>query len=261
MASTFASSLRMPGIVRRDLARLFEEEPVGRADDVRLVDDRHLLPPVRLRELEGRAGDPRGSLARVDLAGDGVGVRGQQLERRERGSELREGRGERGRNRRELDARVEILRVLPEDDEVQPFPEVERVSRIRLAGPQADVQVEELSHAHDRRAVGETPALQLRDELRFRGRRRLRRDRAEEGRVDVLQQVDRPGRERVPLAAPELPADVARLVDGVEVDGIEDQARRVHDFPPDAVAGKPRDPVSRHAPLPGKHGASARALS
>src|SRR6202162_4713936 len=237
-------------VVRRDFPRFLEEEPVGRPDNVRLVDDRYFLPSVRLRELEGRACDPRGSLARVDLAGDGEGVRGQRLERRECGGELREDRGELGRNRRELDARIEILRILPEDDEVQPFPVVKRVSRIRLAGPQADVQVEELPHAYDRRAVGETPAFQLRDEVRFRGRRRLRRDRPEESRVDVLQQVDRPGRKRVPLAAPELPADVARLVAGVEVDGIEDQARRVHDFPPDTIAGKPRDPVLRHAPSP-----------
>src|ERR1019366_7455128 len=120
----------------------------------------------------------------------------------------------------ELDAGIEVLRVLPEDDEVQPVLEVERVARIRLAGPQADVQVEELPHPHDRRAIGEAFAFQLGGELRVRGLRRLRGDRAEESRIDVLEQVDRPLRERVPLATPELPANVARQVDGVEADGV-----------------------------------------
>jgi len=45
-------------------------------------------------------------------------------------------------------------------------------------------------------------------------------------------------RKRFGFVAPALPADVARQVGGVEVDGVQDQTRRVQDLPPDAVAGK-----------------------
>ena len=68
-------------------------------------------------------------------------------------------RGQFVRHRAELHARVQILGVLPEDHEVDAFLEVERVPRIRLAGPQAHVQIEELPHPHDGRAVDQALAL------------------------------------------------------------------------------------------------------
>ena len=63
---------RDAGVVLRDLARGFEEEAVGRANDVRLVDDRHLLPARPLREFERGADYPLRALLRVDLARHGI---------------------------------------------------------------------------------------------------------------------------------------------------------------------------------------------
>src|SRR5512136_2534797 len=65
-------------------------------------------------------------------------------------------------------AAVQALGVLAEDDRVDlgllkaiPFAtdEVEGVARERLAGPDADVQVEELAHRHDRAEILESLAL------------------------------------------------------------------------------------------------------
>ena len=65
--------------------------------------------------------------------------------------EVREGLRERcqrrrelGRHRVELDAGVEVLGVLAEDHEVDPLLVVQRIARVGLAGPQADVEVEQL---------------------------------------------------------------------------------------------------------------------
>ena len=82
---------------------------------------------------------------------------------------------------------VQVLRVLAEDDEVDAFLVVQRIARVRLAGAQADVEVEELPHADDRRAVDETLAPQIGHELGLGGLDRLRGDRAEHRGVDALQ--------------------------------------------------------------------------
>ena len=65
---------------------------------------------------------------------------------------------------------------------------------------------------------------------------------------------------RVALPAPELPADVAVDVLGVELDRVEDEPGRLHDVVPDAVPGKPRDAVLAHVEALRAHELPARAL-
>jgi hypothetical protein len=140
----------------------------------------------------------------------------------------------------ELDAGVEILGVLAEHHEVDPFLEVQRVAGIALAGAQADVEVERLPHPHDRRAVDQACAAQRGHQLGLGGLHGLGRDGAEHRGVHLLEHLDGAGRERVALLAPELPADVAMHV------LVEHEAGRLHHFDADPVAGHPADLILRH---------------
>ena len=237
----------MPGIARRDLARLLEEEAVGRAHDVRLVDHRDLLPPVLPGVLERRAHDALAALLRVHLAGDRVGVGGEVLEGRERLAQLRQRGRQLGRHRAELDPGVQVLRVLAEDDEVDPLLEVERVAR-RTPCTAGGRRTGRTSAASARSASGR-PApcpCSCRRQLRLRRLRRLGGDGAEHRRVHLLQQLDRARREGIALPAPELPADVAVRVLRVELQLVQDEPRRVHDVLADAVARQPGDRVLGH---------------
>jgi hypothetical protein len=146
----------------------------------------------------------------------------------------------------ELDARVEIFGVLAEDHQIEAVLEVEGVPLVTAAGAEADVEVEHLPHPDDRRAVDQSLAAQMRIELLLGRLHRLRGDRAEHRRVHAAEKLDRPLREGVPFAAPELPADVSMNVLGVELDPIEDDLRRFQNFLPDAVSGKPCDLVTSH---------------
>jgi hypothetical protein len=108
------------GELVRDVPRGLEEQPVGGTDHVGLVDDRDLPPPEAARELEGGAYDALGPLLRVHLARHGVGVEGNVAERPERPGHVEQHVTQPRRHRRELDAGVQVLRVLAEDDEVDP---------------------------------------------------------------------------------------------------------------------------------------------
>jgi len=60
------------------------------------------------------------------------------------------------------------------------------------------------------------------------------------------QQLDGASREGVALVAPELPADVAVDVLGVELDRAEDDLGGLHDVVADAVSRQPGDAVVGH---------------
>ncbi len=231
LATFFASSRKRPSVARTTFA---------------LWTTVTFFRPLLLRELEGGADDSLRALLRVDLAGDRVLVAGQVREVREGLRESRQRRRELGRHRVELHARVEVLGVLAEDHEVDPLLVVQGIARVALDGPQADVEVEELAHPDDGRAVGEALAPELRGELGLGRLHGLRRDRAEEGRVHVLQQLDRAGRKGIAFLAPEVPADVAVDVLGVQLDPVQDEPRRLHHVVADAVAGQPGDAELAH---------------
>ena len=82
-------------VLGRDRPAALEEEPVGQLHDVGLVDGRHLVAAVGDRVLEGEPGDPFGRLAGDDLDALG-GITADHV----------------------LDAGVEVLGVLADDDQV-----------------------------------------------------------------------------------------------------------------------------------------------
>ena len=67
--------------------------------------------------------------------------------------------GKLARHGTELDARVQILGILAEYDQVEPVLEVQRVARVGLDRPQADVEIEQLPHPDDGGPVEEPLAL------------------------------------------------------------------------------------------------------
>jgi len=235
-----------------------EEQPVGGADHVGLVDAGHLLPVELLRELEGGPDDPFGALLGVDLRRDRVLIEGHVLEGGERFRDLQQGVFQLLGHRVELDARVQVLGVLPEDHQVDPFFEVERIAGVGLAWPQADVQVEQLTHADDGGAVDQPRSLELGDQLRLGGLHRLRGDGAEQGGIDVFEQIDGARGEGIAFLAPELPTDVAVDVLGVQTEAIQDDLGSLVDLDADSVAGEPGNAILGHKGSPYINGACTR---
>src|ERR1019366_7919516 len=108
------------------------------------------------------------------------------------------------------------------------------------------VEVEQLPHADNGAAVGETSRLKLRREFPDGLRRRLRSNRAEESAIRLPQQVKGARRQRIALRAPEIPTDIAAEVVGLEARGVEDQTGGIADLRADAIARQPGYTVSRH---------------
>ncbi len=122
MLSTMRSSNSIrPVVLGGDRAATLEEQPVGQLHDVGLVHGRDLAPAVGDRVVEREPGDPLGGRAGDDLdALRGVGAD------------------------HVLDARVQVLRVLANDHEVDIL--VARLETLHRAGrPQVRVQAERLA--------------------------------------------------------------------------------------------------------------------
>ena len=194
--------------------------------------------------VEGGADDAFAALAGVDLAGDGIVVGALLGEMGEGLGVVLEGGGDLGGHGAEFHARVEVLGVLPEDDQIDPLLVVERIAGIGLAGPQAGVEVEHLAHADDGAAVHHALALELGDQLGLGVLGGLGGDGAEHRGVGVLEELDGARGEGLALLAPELPADVAVGVGGVELQGVQADLGRLHDLDTDAVTRQPRDFVA-----------------
>ena len=112
------------GVVRRDRPAALEEQPVGELHDVRLVHGRDLAPAVGDRVLEREAGDPLRGLAGDDL--DALrGIAADDV----------------------LDARVEVLGVLADDDEVDVVEAADDALH-RAGRAQVRVQAERLAERH-----------------------------------------------------------------------------------------------------------------
>ena len=116
-----------------------------------------------------------------------------------------------------------------------------------------------LAKADDGAEIGEPLAPEGGRELLLRLVGRLRGDGAEEADVGLAQELDRAVGKRVPLPAPEVPADVSRQILGVEAHGVEDEPGGVHDVAPDPVPGEPGDAVACHPFLflPGENSINA----
>ena len=115
------SSAAMSGIVLGDPAEAIEEEPVGELHDVGLVDGRDPLAPVPPRVIEGELRDPRGGALRDDLQGL-----------------------DDSRHDRVLEAAVEVLGVLADDDEVDVLEPAGDRGHV-LDRPEVGVEVERLA--------------------------------------------------------------------------------------------------------------------
>ena len=125
MLSTIRSSNSiLPVVVGGDRPAALEEQAVGQLHDVGLVDGRDLVAAVGDGVLEREAGDPLGGGAGDDL--DALrGIRADHV----------------------LDAGVEVLGVLADDDEVDVLvARLEALDRSRRA--QVGVQVERLAQGH-----------------------------------------------------------------------------------------------------------------
>ena len=135
-------------VVLRHLAEDLEEEPVGELHDVRLRDARDALAAVLARVLEREADDPLGALTadRLDRdAGAGRDLLRLQL------VQLRDHVLRVGGARLVLDAGVEVLGVLADDDEVDVVVAGAH-ALVGLAGPQARVEAELVAQRHVDRA-------------------------------------------------------------------------------------------------------------
>ena len=124
MLSTMRSSNSIAaGVVLRDGPARLEEQAVGQLHDVCLVHGRDLVPAVGDRVIEGEARDPLGCGAGDDL--DALGGVGTDPV---------------------LDARVQVLGVLADDDQVDVLvARLDALHRPRRA--QVRVQVERLAEA------------------------------------------------------------------------------------------------------------------
>jgi hypothetical protein len=151
------------------------------------------------------------------------------------------------RDFRKLDADVHALGILAEDDQVDVVAVIQRIAGKGAAGAQADVEIEHLAHADDRAAVGEALALKGGRELARGVGGGLGSDGAKESALGGAQQFQRAGGQGIAFFTPELPADVAVEVLGLESGGVEDHAGGVADFRADAVAGKPGYAMFAHA--------------
>ena len=239
----------MPGILGGDRLGLVLNHARGLADHVRLLADGDRLVAELLGVIEGRADDPPASRAGDDAAGDGQVGAGHVGEVLHLGVRL-QGLADLLRRVGPLDARVKPLGVLPEDDRIDlrlleavalAADEVQRVAGERPAGANADVQIEQLPHPHDRAVVDASFALQGGRKLGLGRLLRLRGDGPKQAQLVCFQQVDRPVGQGVPFARPEVPADVAVDVVRLETGGIQHPQRLGQDDVPDPVAGHGHD--------------------
>ena len=211
--------VRIPG---RDLTEDGEEEPVGELHDVRLGHTGDLATPMLPRVLEGVADDPLGRL-RADRLHRDSRARGD-LPRLKRVERLDHATG-RLRAGFVLDAGVEVLGVLPHDDEIDVL--VARAhARVRLARPKACIELELVAkcdvHGAEAGADRRRDRPLQRDAVRLHRLERL----LGEGRACLLHHVD------------------ARLADvPVEVDTrrLEDASGCVGELWPGPVAGDEGD--------------------
>ena len=240
-------------VVRRDVGilpghplRLFKEHPVGRADDICLVDDRDLPTFVIPGEFECRPGDSFRTLHGVHFAGNGIMLVGKPRKRSERPREPRQHFRQFHGNGVELDAGIQIFRVLTEDDDVDPLLEVQRITGICLARPEADIEVEHLPHPDDGRAVHQSFPSQGGIKFRFRRLHRFRGDGPKHGRVDLAEQVDGARGKGIPFLAPEFPSNITVNVLGIELERVKNDACGLHHFDADAVTRQPCNLVSAH---------------
>jgi hypothetical protein len=136
------STIRSSNSMARHLGGHREEEAVGVLHDVGLVDRGHLVPAVGAGVVEGELDDPAGALDRDRLDRDArvladVGARRELFDHPRQLQLL-------GGVLLELDAGVEVLGVLPHDDDVDVL--VARAhALVALAGSQAGVEVELLA--------------------------------------------------------------------------------------------------------------------
>ena len=137
-ASTSVSHASIVRVVLRDLAEHGEEEPVGVLHDVRLRDARDAAAPVGARVLEGEPDDPLGALGRERLDRDPG--RGEDLLRLA-GVEEVDHRLRVIRPGLELDAGVQVLRVLADHDEIDGVVAGAH-ARVGLARPHAGVEAQ-----------------------------------------------------------------------------------------------------------------------
>ena len=156
-----------PRIILRDLTSGPDHEARGLANHVRLLDDRHGRIVELLRILEGRRDDVAASLAGVDPQADSDVFERCLLDKARPLGVLGELSREALRYGVILNTDVEVLGVLPEDDEIDVVLVVERVAGVALTRPQVRRQVELLAQANDRALIGQVLRLELRSELRL----------------------------------------------------------------------------------------------
>ena len=214
---------------------------------VGLVNHRHPLAPVVSGKLECRSEDSLRAFAGIDLAGNGPLVRRQSLEGSKGGREFLQQAGQALRHRVKLHPGIEVFRILTEDDQIDTLPGVERVAGKRPAGPQADVKVEVLAHAHDRRAIDQSLSSQLRGQLPLGLPHRLGGDGSEQGRIHSLQQFYGAAGKGIAFLAPEFPANVAGRILRVQTQTIQHDPGGLQHLPAHPVSRQPGNPVLGHA--------------
>ena len=227
MLSTIRSSNGDVRVLRRDLACDAQEEPVGELHDVRLVHGRDLPAAVLARVVEGELDDPprAGDRDRLDrdprvavpeLAAVGLDPLDQLLGV--------------GRALLVLDPGVEVLGVLPHEDEVDVV-EAGADAGVALARAHLRVEVERLAQADVDRAEAAADR---------------RRDRALERDARLADRVEDVVRQRVAVVGVHHVG--ARVLDvPVELDAgrLEHAPSRLGELRAGAVAGDEGDPV-RH---------------
>ena len=146
----------------------------------------------------------------------------------------------------ELHAGIHALGVLAEDDQVDVLLVIQGIPGIGLAGPEIRVEVELLAEADDGAEVGQSLALELGIELRGGVLLGLGGDGAEQAGVGLLEELDGPVGQGIAFAAPEIPADIAVDVLGVDGQLVEDEHGGFDDVLSDPVAGQDGYPVFGH---------------
>ena len=124
-----------------------------------------------------------------------------------------------------------------EHGQIDIFLEINRVTLIAFAGAQANVQIKELAHAHDRRAINKPCSFQGRTEFFFGGFNRFGSYGAKEGCLDVVEKIDCSLGKRITFGAPEIPADISMNIFGFEAYCIQNRACCIAYFFADAVSG------------------------
>ncbi len=228
------SSNAICGMLGGHAPRRLQEQPIGELHDVRLVTGRDGLPPLIRRQVEREPDDAFAPELGDRLDGDaGVGAHLLPAGLGDEPDQL----GRRGRPLLELDPRVHVLDVLPDDDEVHGVV-VRRHARVEPARTDAREQLElttqrQVHAPHPARHRCLDRSLQ-RDARRPDRREGGRRERVADARVDARAH---------PLVVP-FHGDAGRL----------DRAPgRLDDLRTDPVARDQRDAV-RHSITPRRTG-------